>query len=68
MRWPWSRRRSLRARLRASDGEQLADAQRRLDEARAVEPAVRSLARELAAIRERNRLAPMIMAALREHR
>lgn len=68
MKWPWSRRRDVR-RVRDDESDiALADAQRRLDEAHAVEPEVRSLARELARMREVNRFAPRIAAALREHR
>lgn len=46
----------------------LATSRRRLDEAHAQGPAVRSLVEDLRRIRERNNFAPMIAAAFKEHR
>lgn len=64
MNWRWLRRRGSRP----VESAQLAEAQRRLDEAHAVESEIRSLADQLRKIRERNNFAGMIASAMREHR
>lgn len=65
MNWGWLRRRRQRAQS-ATLG--LAEAQRRLDDAHARDPEIKSLADQLRLIRERNNFASMIASALREHR
>lgn len=66
MNWAWLRRR--RQRTQSSGGEGLAEAQRRLDDAHAQDPEIKTLAAQLRLIRERNNFASMIAATLREHR
>lgn len=65
MTWGWLRRRRQRTQ---SGVEGLASAQRRLDDAHARDPEIRTLADQLRLIRERNGLAPRIAAAFKEHR
>lgn len=65
MNWAWLRRRRQRTQSRV---EGLASAQRRLDDAHAQDPEIKSLANQLRLIRERNNFASMIAATLREHR
>jgi hypothetical protein len=65
MNWAWLRRWRQRPQ---SGAEGLAEAQRRLDDAHAQDPEIKSLAAQLRLIRERNNFASMIATALREHR
>lgn len=61
MRWPW--------RKRAQDAsEAIAAAQERLDAAKAVEPEVSRVVRELRRIQLDNNFAAMLAATFRDHR
>lgn len=53
---------------RRAQAQAVADAQRRLDEAHAQDPEIRSVVGQLKALREYNNFGPRIAAAFREHR
>ena len=61
MRWPWSKRAKAEA-------EGVAAAQERLDAAKAAEPEVSRVVRELRRIQMENNFAALLTAAFKDHR